>query len=61
MDQADPSLFFIFHSSMLCYVKYIVLKISLAVMIEIVDLALWAVINSFEIYIINSLIKKNRD
>ena len=36
-------------------------KISLAVMIEIVDLALRAVIDSLEIYTMKSLIKKSRD
>ena len=36
----------------------IFLKISLAVMIGIVDLALRAVIDFFELYTINSLVKK---
>ena len=36
----------------------IFLKISLAVIVEIVDLTLRAIIDSFEIYIINSIIKK---
>ena len=35
-----------------------ILKFVLAIMVEIVDLSLRAIIDSFEIYTVNSLIKK---
>ena len=56
--------FFAFHSILqkMTHTNFqIFLKIFLAVMVEIVDFAVRTVIDSFEIYTINSLIKKNFD